>query len=418
MAMINTAGRGQEFVRSLGAFEEIYWRFSQSGPRGFAYAMEVDGRTSINSWREALDALQQSQPLFSVSIDAIAGGIPFFRRVDNAPIPLRVVDELADGSWQAEMARELYTPFLGDETPLLRAVLVHQPNRSVFIICAHHSISDGMSMSAAMCDLFRALTGNALDRHPLLLAVEEQLGIPRAPLRTPLPEMLPAGPPVAFRGPDPAPPEISSLALSADLTRTIAERARIERTTVHGALCSAVFQAGRSLSAEWQAKPVRIFSNIDCRKEAGVGKASAMYFGAGVLSVEAAASNDFWATARRFTSALASQKSREALQGAAMAMTDAVVRGMDVQATLDFLANGLSFEAIISNIGRINFDGGTKDLTLKSIWGSAFLTGVVDEQIIGIGTLNGHLHMLYTSYTPMQGFLAKVETLLRVACGD
>jgi hypothetical protein len=31
------------FIRSLGAFEEIYWLFSQTGPKGFAYAAEIEG---------------------------------------------------------------------------------------------------------------------------------------------------------------------------------------------------------------------------------------------------------------------------------------------------------------------------------------------------------------------------------------
>jgi hypothetical protein len=31
------------FIRSLGAFEEIYWLFSQTGPKGFAHAAEIEG---------------------------------------------------------------------------------------------------------------------------------------------------------------------------------------------------------------------------------------------------------------------------------------------------------------------------------------------------------------------------------------
>src|ERR1700741_5348210 len=31
------------FIRSLGAFEEIYLLFSQTGPKGFAYAAEIEG---------------------------------------------------------------------------------------------------------------------------------------------------------------------------------------------------------------------------------------------------------------------------------------------------------------------------------------------------------------------------------------
>jgi len=37
------------FIRSLGAFEEIYWLFSQTGPKGFAYAAEIEGRTTVDA---------------------------------------------------------------------------------------------------------------------------------------------------------------------------------------------------------------------------------------------------------------------------------------------------------------------------------------------------------------------------------
>jgi hypothetical protein len=41
------------FVRSLGAFDEIYWLFSQTVPKGFAYAAEIEGRTTVDAWRKA-----------------------------------------------------------------------------------------------------------------------------------------------------------------------------------------------------------------------------------------------------------------------------------------------------------------------------------------------------------------------------
>jgi hypothetical protein len=57
------------FVRYLGGFEHLHWLFSQSGPRAFAHAMEVTGTMTVKQWRAALDALQLSQPFFSVLIN-------------------------------------------------------------------------------------------------------------------------------------------------------------------------------------------------------------------------------------------------------------------------------------------------------------------------------------------------------------
>src|SRR5215468_9697899 len=75
-----------DFVRYLGTFEHLHWLFSQTGPRAFANAIEVTGTTTVKQWRAALNALQQSQPFFSVQIDVDSNNRPYFRRVDGAHI--------------------------------------------------------------------------------------------------------------------------------------------------------------------------------------------------------------------------------------------------------------------------------------------------------------------------------------------
>jgi hypothetical protein len=80
------SGRGLtgDFVRYLGAFEHLHWVFSQSGPRAFAHAVEVMGKTTVDQWRAALDRLQLSQPFFSVRIDVDHDKRPYFRPVEGA----------------------------------------------------------------------------------------------------------------------------------------------------------------------------------------------------------------------------------------------------------------------------------------------------------------------------------------------
>jgi Condensation domain len=404
------------FVRNLGAFEEIYWLYNQLGAHGFAYAMEVDGPTIVAEWQSALDAIQRSHPFFSVCIEPNGGGVPFFRHVDGAPIPLRVVDGMSGPRWQEEMAREIFTPFAGDAAPLLRATLIHEANRAVFILAAHHTISDGVSMAAALCDLFHVLAGGTIELHPIIPPMEESLGVPRAQLNEPPDAPPPAGPPLVYRGPDNNPPRIETLKLDAALTNQLVARARSENTTVHGALCSAVVRAGRMFSEAWRQKPVRVLSNINVRRDTEVGNSSALYFAAGITPVEPENTEEFWPLARRFTDALPAQRSRGALQFAAKAMTQTVLQGLDVEGAQQFLAQGMPFEVIISNIGRLNFDGRLGDLHLRSVWGMSSITGWVDEQIVGVVTVNEQLHMTYTSQTSIPSLLPAIEQLLREAC--
>ena len=403
------------FVRNLGAVEEIYWLHNQAGAHGFAYAMEVDGPTVVADWRSALDAIQRSHPFFSVCIEPNNGGVPFFRHVD-APIPLRVVGGMSGPSWQEEMAREIFTAFAGDVAPLLRATLIHEAGRAVFILAAHHTISDGVSMAAALCDMFRVLAGGTIEPHPVIPPMEESLGVPRAQLSEPLDAPPPAGPPLVYRGPDNDPPRIETLKLDAALTNQLVAHARSENTTVHGALCSAVVHAGRMFSQAWRQKPVRVLSNINVRRDTGVGNSSALYFAAGITPVGPENTEEFWPLARRFTDALPGQRSRRALLFAAKAMTQTVLQGLDVKGAQQFLSQGMPFEVIISNIGRLNFDGRLGDLHLRSVWGMSSLTGWDDEQIVGVVTLNGQLHMTYTSQTSIPSLLPAIEQLLRGAC--
>jgi hypothetical protein len=140
----------------------------------------------------------------------------------------------------------------GDEAPLVPTLLFHEPDRSIFIIAAHHSISDGMSMTVILRDLIRA------GRVKLLIATRcsarkrwrlESLGHPRLPLLT-LNRLLPAGPPLVLREGDTEPPAIESLRLDSDLTARLAERVPVEGTTVPGAICSACMTPGRSRSVK------------------------------------------------------------------------------------------------------------------------------------------------------------------------
>jgi hypothetical protein len=51
---------------------------------------EIVGKTTLADWRDALDRVQARHPLLSVRIDRMPGWLPRFRRVEEAPIPLKV----------------------------------------------------------------------------------------------------------------------------------------------------------------------------------------------------------------------------------------------------------------------------------------------------------------------------------------
>ena len=58
-----------DFLRSLGAFEELFCLFDQHFPTNGALAAKITGPTTVQQWRAALDAVQQRHPLLSACID-------------------------------------------------------------------------------------------------------------------------------------------------------------------------------------------------------------------------------------------------------------------------------------------------------------------------------------------------------------
>jgi hypothetical protein len=77
--------------------ERLFWLMDQKHPAHLTVTAEVKGITNVQSWRDALDALQRRHPVLSTSINRSEDGRPALYRVGAAPIPLRVVDGSVQG---------------------------------------------------------------------------------------------------------------------------------------------------------------------------------------------------------------------------------------------------------------------------------------------------------------------------------
>jgi hypothetical protein len=409
----------KDFVRYLGAFEHLHWLFSQSGPRAFAHAIEVMGTTTVEQWRTALDALQQSQPFFSVRIDADDYKRPYFRQVDGSPIPMRVLDGRLTASWEAEMGKEVSRMVSADHAPLLRAVLIHEAERSIFIITAHHSISDGVSMTAALCDLVRALSGEQLERRPMLPSPEDLLGVVSTAytVRDQTQHAVAKGNDrTSFAQSYVEPFAVQSLRLDAALTSRIRKRARTEESTLHGALCSAVIHAARMTSPAWRRGAMRLLSPINARNQCGIGNTSSMCIGAAIIPIAPGQEFDLWSLARHIKSEHAGPVSRAGLTVALQMISDAVANISDVADALDFIEPAFAYQVAVSNIGELLSASKEPAIRITSMWGPSNLLGFEGEQLMGAVTINQCLHLLYTAYSPIHHFVEEVKATLIAMC--
>ena len=169
VASLIPATKSKTEVRALGARERLFWLMDQKHPAHLTVTAEVKGFTKVQSWRDALDALQRRHPVLSTSINRNEESQPALYQADAAPIPLRVVDGSVQGRRESELDREMAVQFTPEQAPLIRSVLVHKPQSAVLTMIAHHALADGMALVFLIRALLQVLSGGKIEAGPILV---------------------------------------------------------------------------------------------------------------------------------------------------------------------------------------------------------------------------------------------------------
>src|SRR5215510_2690071 len=143
-----------KILRPLSALEKLFWLADQNRSTHFAIAAEVSGVAQAGQWQDALDRVCRLSALIWSCIVPDGNGDPVFKRVSPQSIPLQVIEN-AESDWTTHIAAQLDQPFDASKAPLLRATLLHGAERSVIILCVHHSIADGLALSFVLRNLLR-----------------------------------------------------------------------------------------------------------------------------------------------------------------------------------------------------------------------------------------------------------------------
>jgi len=410
-------------LRPLGSFEHFLWLIDQNRPVHFALAAHVQGATEINQWRQALELVQRRHPLLSASIVANGTGRPSFRRDVGTPIPLRVRQENnATRDWELEMELELSIAFDPEQAPLVRTVLLHEPDRAVVILVAHHSVADGRSIAFVIRDLLQVLSGRGLDSLSLLPPHEEMLGLtgPGAaasarPAEGTLSPVSPASEPATYISRERLRPRIKSVHLTSALTRKLRERARQEGTTVHGALSAAVALAAWFEKTDFTDAPIRICSPIDTRKLLGLGEDCAALIDAGIVNIRPRTPVDFWDVARESMVSLSRARTLQGVVDSRGVLCRAVADGVDVPAAAAICAQAFAHDIMLTNLGNLPFRSDFGQLRLEEMWGPAVSARFDGVPTIGVTTTNGALRLVETSFSAPGLLLETTQEILKAA---
>jgi hypothetical protein len=397
----------RDLLRPLGAFEELFCLFDQHFPTNGALAAQITGHTTVQQWRDALDAVQQRHPLLTTCIDTTFNRVPHFRRVTGQRIPLRVVTS-PNARWQREIAEEVNKPFTPDQAPLFRAVLLHQETYCIFILSSHHAVCDGSSRIILLRDMLLAFSGHALEALQLAPSREILFG---AQQRTSTEPGLPS-----FAAQRPLLPYVEGIKLAPEQTTALQRRAREEGVTIHAAISAALTIAGRALDKSWRNNSLRIMSPAEIRNILGLKDQCMVSFGGGEISIAPEGPTTFWELARFAKDGLSAVKSRENISRMIDLQSGAVSSNLTVEQAFQLKRNAFNAQVMFTNLGRLPFDSTFGSLKLETLWAPCALRGIEREQTLGAVTVNGSLHLTHTSPAPIAGLLAGVEDVLRKAC--
>jgi NRPS condensation-like uncharacterized protein len=399
-------------ARQLGAAEKLFWLADQNRPTHFTIAAEVDGVTRIEQWQNAIDRVCRQSALVWSRIVPDKCGTPAFEPVRCGSVPIHVIEN-ASPEWSFWVADELNRSFDVSKAPLIRATLLHGADRSTIILCAHHSIADGLALTYLMRDVLRTFAGEQVQRSAETAHVEDLVNSQRGPSSALPVEPTPtARTPMAYREVGGSPPRLEALRLSREITRSLRERARVERSTLHAALCAALTDAASTSLPGRSDAPVRVLSPIDVRRRWLSGSEHLGFCVTAALLEDVRNTKPFWNRARSFSDQLEPAKSAEGVAGLVDMVHTLGSSISTVQQAQEIFAKDFSAEILLTNLGNVEFKSDYGPLALHALWGPAVHLGWATGQTIGAVTVRDQLHLLHTSYTPAHGLLAKAETLL------
>jgi NRPS condensation-like uncharacterized protein len=412
-----SATKSNKEVRALGAMERLFWLMDQKHPAHLTVTAEVKGFTKVQSWRDALDAVQRRHPVLSTSITRNEADQPALYQVDAAPIPLRVVDGSVQGHWELEVDREMALPFTPEQAPLIRSVLIHKPQSAVLIMIAHHAIADGMSLVFLIRDLLQVLSGGQIEPLSFSSSAEELLS------KQPKGEEIvqaeaPQAEPALYREGNGLTPRVAARKLDENLTAALKERARREGTTVQGALCAALVLAGRKTSSTWRNQSVRVISPINVRAPLGAGEACGLYLVGGMVPFQRGDSRAFWELARFAKKELSPSQTFQSLSTSLHGLEAIMTKDMDVETAAQIAAVAFARDLMVSNLGQMPYESEVGKLKIEAVWGPTALQGLEGEQNVGVATTNGAIRLLHASYSLIPHLLENTELILRAACED
>ncbi|MFJ2478089.1 condensation domain-containing protein [Streptomyces sp. NPDC087659] len=418
--VVEAAGESS-FVRPLGAFERMYYRFEQRRTMNFMVAAEFPMVLTEEQVQSALRATQARHPLLRVHIQNDPAEGPAFHSPEISSVPevsLTVVKR-DHRRWQSAASDEFLHKIDNSQAPLLRATLVTGEAGSTILLTFSHVVADGMSAVFILEDIVASLNGNDLEPLPVPPTQEELIAkvLPTldasvlGDLPTPAPEMAAL---VSFEATGDSTPKVYACTVDSNLTAKIVSRCRAEKTTVQGLLVAAFSQVR---SAHLGEEFVRVLTPINFRGLIGVEKDCADYITAARTGSSPLDGSSIWDQARKVSEELSVPRSVTGVTVGSMAIQHLLPPDVSGEVVEGFMNAQLAHEMQVSNLGVLDF-APSGPIRPDAIWGPMILLTISNEVNSGITTFDGKLRIVTSSRVAEESFLDDVQALLASAISE
>jgi hypothetical protein len=397
--------------RPLDLMDAYMWYTSLRRQIAFVLVGRLRGALPVDRLGDAIARLEVRYPLLRARVSQ-EGGAAHYITDDVPPLPVRVVERLADDQWLAEAAADMSRPFPLATGPLTRLTVVRADGGADLLLNCHHAIGDGLSALYALRDLMRLLGApeTVLEPLPELPRILE-MAPPQVMAR--LAQLTPAewqallgvgegggsqSPILVAPAPDittESPLRLLAWALTAEQTVALVARSHEEGASVHSALGAAFMRASGEVEGQgrWERT---VLNPVDIRSRlvVPVGEAFQNFFAGEFAGANCAPDRDLWEVARDLRAALAHVARDERLFG----------EGLAFQQVLDHLPEGANmdhsaleqrqYDLSLSNLGRVDIPTQYGALQLDALYGPV-VNGFERERGLGVITYDGVMRLVY-----------------------
>jgi hypothetical protein len=393
--------------RPLGAEEQLYWLHDQAYPLHFALTAQLKGRFSVAQLQQALILVQRRHPLLRVRIALDEAEQPWFVE-DSAAIPLRVVQRQSKQDWQREVEREVDTPFVWSQAPLVRVVLVHSDNDvepSELIVVSHHSIADGTAIAYLIRDILQAIAKPIALVKPLAVPPSREDLVAGASETIASFKLMHRFNRMSNSSANKQRPRqndhqwVSSNSLSPAMTQLLIARSRQEQTSVHAAICAAFLLALRHSNPSEQPQTLSSTSPISLRPYLPTANSEdlSLRISAGRTSHQLSADANLWDVARSVKHQLNQIMVPDKLFEGVSQEQEWASTHPSPDVVLQAFKEHLGYDICVSNLTRLPIQQQFGAISLQAIYGPVVRTGVETDRLVGVATLGDQLFSTFVA---------------------